>query len=448
MFLDNCKNLVSLPSSIYKLQNLEDLALRGCTNFTWFPKYEDSANPCSEIGLPNLRSLRLEGCKLSEVQFLENLSCFPFLRQLRLTGNNITSLPTTLNKRAHLSHLIVEHCHQLQEIPKLPPSFSYLYAEGCESLKNNGDLTSLHHFVRRGLTMADTYSSGEMPHDFNIILSGGEMPKWVFPIEEGSISFMASKDLYDKFLALALCFVLCNDELKEETLVVSHVNGKRLDHSVHTSYTSDSDPISLEYLIPCDPWGEVDFSQIDGSLVQFSSKVSSTRVKKWGLRILCKSLEDHLKVILQDNQLMDPALLYEVCYESTELEAESSLMHEDSSMEIDLHKDSQDCQMSTNDLKVDFRDKQLIDLASLYEVGHESTNSIAESSLMHEDNLSEADLHEDLQDCQVSGEEQSQIVPKENPELFSLEACKPRPWGLLIRLTEMCMAVFARCFCC
>ncbi|KAF8007019.1 hypothetical protein BT93_K1122 [Corymbia citriodora subsp. variegata] len=162
MFLDNCKNLISLPPSIYKLQNLEDLALRGCTNFTRFPKCEDSANPCSEIGLPSLLSLRLELCNLSEVQFFENLSCFPVLRQIMLTGNNITSLPSSLNKRAHLSHLIVENCHQLQEIPKLPPSFSYLHAEGCKSLKINGDLTSLHHFVRRGLSMADAYSSGQL----------------------------------------------------------------------------------------------------------------------------------------------------------------------------------------------------------------------------------------------------------------------------------------------
>ncbi|KAI6668662.1 hypothetical protein NL676_010774 [Syzygium grande] len=33
--------------------------------------------------------------------------------------------------------------------------------------------------------MADIFSSGQMPHDFKIILSGGEMPKWIFPVEEG-----------------------------------------------------------------------------------------------------------------------------------------------------------------------------------------------------------------------------------------------------------------------
>ncbi|XP_030515686.2 disease resistance protein Roq1-like, partial [Rhodamnia argentea] len=313
LFLDNCNNLTSLPSSIYNLQNLESLGIRGCTNFTRFPKYEDSLDPRMKTGLSSLGSLRLEGCSLSEVEFLENLSCFPFLRQLRLTGNNMTGLPTSLNKRAHLSHLIVENCRQLEEIPELPPSISYLSADGCESLKNNGDLTSLHHFVRKGLAMADIYSTGRMPDGFIIILDGGDMPEWIFPIE-GSISFMASKDLYDKFLALALCFVLCNDESEEIPLVVSHANGKRLDHLIHYSYESNLDQMSLEYLTPCELWEEVEFSQIDGSYVRFS--ISSTAVKKWGFRILCKPLEDDLKEVLQENKLIDPALLYEVCHES------------------------------------------------------------------------------------------------------------------------------------
>ncbi|KAK2631640.1 hypothetical protein EUGRSUZ_L02644 [Eucalyptus grandis] len=113
-------------------------------------------------------------------------------------------------------------------------------------------------------------------------------------------------------------------------------------------------------------WEGVDFAQIDGNYVEFSL-THSMKVKKWGFRIICEQLGNDLKVELQDNQL--------------------------------------------------------IDLALLYEVGHELTNSIAGSSLMHEDNSSEANLHEDLQDCQVSGEEQNQIVPKRNHELFSLE-----PW--------------------
>lgn len=68
---------------------------------------------------------------------------------------------------------------------------------------------------------------------------------------------------------------------------------------------------------------------------------------------------------------------------------------------------------------------------------------------MHEGSSIETDLQEDLQeDCQMSAEEQSQIVIRRNHELFSHEACEPRPCELLIRLAEMSMAVFARCLCC
>ncbi|KAF8029084.1 hypothetical protein BT93_E1685 [Corymbia citriodora subsp. variegata] len=331
-----CTNLVEAHESIAKHDKLQILRLTGCSELSVFPDVLESKH---------LRTLYLDGCTKFE-RFPDIPNELEDLEELWLLGTAIKELPPSIENLVSLQNMFLDNCKNL-EIPELPPSFSYLYAEGCKSLKNNGDLTSLHHFVRRGLSMADAYSSGQMPHDFKIILSGGELLEWVFPVEEGSVSFMASKDLYNKFLALALCFILCDDESEKETLVVSHVNGKRLDHSPHTSYTSELEHISLEYLIPCDLWGEVDFSQIDGSHVRFSSTVLGTRVKKWGLRILCKALEDDLKVELQDNQLMDPALLYEICHESTYLEAESSLIHEDSSIETDLHKDSQDCQMST-----------------------------------------------------------------------------------------------------
>ncbi|XP_048131580.1 TMV resistance protein N-like [Rhodamnia argentea] len=141
MYLDNCKNLVSLPSGIYKLQNIETLTLDGCTNLTEFPKYEDSADPHMKFGLSNLRWLNLSGCNLSEVDFLENLSCFPSLTTLFLWENDITSLPTSINKRHRLERLEVSNCRRLQGIPELPPFLHHLKAEGCESLQKNGEVT-------------------------------------------------------------------------------------------------------------------------------------------------------------------------------------------------------------------------------------------------------------------------------------------------------------------
>ncbi|KAK3430847.1 hypothetical protein EUGRSUZ_E02279 [Eucalyptus grandis] len=82
--LCNCKNLESLPSTIYKLQNVEELKLEDRTTLIGFPKYEGFADPSMKTGLSHLQCLKLEGCNLSEVEFLKNLSCFPFLRELYL----------------------------------------------------------------------------------------------------------------------------------------------------------------------------------------------------------------------------------------------------------------------------------------------------------------------------------------------------------------------------
>ncbi|KAK3430978.1 hypothetical protein EUGRSUZ_E02199 [Eucalyptus grandis] len=292
MHMSTCKNLVSLPSSIYKLQNLETLQLEGCTNLVEFPKYKDSADSCIKTGLSNLRHLDFGGCNLSEVEFLENLSCFPLLKSLNLVDNNFINLPPSINKRDQLSRL------------------------------------------------HDRSSS-------SIVLPQGEMPQWVFPIEEDSISLMVSKDLYDKILGLAFCFVL--DKIGSSTEILVHVDGvKQKSINEGFPYPLHSEHIYLRYVTPLDLWGAVDFGQIDGKYVK-SSLTKSIKAKRWGLRIICMQLGDDLKVELRDNQLIDPTLLYEVGHESTDSPAGSSFMHEDNSSGVNRQEDLQDCQMGTEE---------------------------------------------------------------------------------------------------
>lgn len=139
-------------------------------------------------------------------------------------------------------------------------------------------------------------------------------------------------------------------------------------------------------------FGAVDFDRSDGSYVQFRITASCKYVKKWGFRILCKQLDNVLKVEIQDKWLMDPALLYEV--------------------------------------------------------GHDSTGSEAQSSHKHENSPIATDLHEDLQDCQMRTDEHNRTVSGRNHKLFSLQAWEQGPCGLLIQLAEMSIAALARCFCC
>ncbi|XP_048131535.1 disease resistance protein RPV1-like [Rhodamnia argentea] len=344
--LCRCKNLISLPSSIYKLQNLKNLNAKCCTNLIGFPKFEDSDEPCMKTGLSNLLGLDLYGCNLTEVEFLENLSCCPILTDLQLRRNNIKSLPTSISKRDDLFILTISECPQLREIPELPLLLGKLDADNSESLQKNGHSTLMHHFVRRGLAMADISSLDQVPLYLDIFLMEGEMPEWVLPVEEGSVSFKASKDLYDKFIGLAFCFYVHEGQDREthpKFEILPYVDGEM------RNCKGDANPcwwgrnfMFLRYYVPSDLWDVVDFGQIDGNYVQFSLRVSTTNVKKWGLRIICKPLEDDLKAVLQNNWLMDPALLLEVVLESTDSDVESKV----SSIKTDILKGMEDCQMS------------------------------------------------------------------------------------------------------
>ncbi|KAF7851739.1 hypothetical protein BT93_L2931 [Corymbia citriodora subsp. variegata] len=339
MCLDICENPVHIPSNIYKLQKLQWWRSSGPI---LFPKLQDLSDPCTKIGLPNLNKLDLTDCNLFKVEFLEDLSCFPLLKSLRLSRNNITSLPASISKRDHLLELGLSSCHQLQAIPQLPPFLKLLYADECESLQTNGHLTSIDQWVRRGLTMVDTASINK-DSSCCIRLPRGEMPKWLQPVEEGSISFMASKELYDKFLGLVFCAVRDNDDLCWTLEFAAHFNGKFQGIYSELGYRLPSGGgITLNYFPPSDLWKVVHFGQIDGSYAQFNLTLSGEGVKEWGFRIICKQLEDDLKITLRDNKLIDLAILYEIGHETMDSEVESSHLHEANPIEIGLLKNLQE----------------------------------------------------------------------------------------------------------
>ncbi|XP_030475270.1 disease resistance protein RUN1-like isoform X2 [Syzygium oleosum] len=166
MDLSYCKKLAILPSSIYGLRNLTSLRLEGCSKLIKFPKKEeDSSDPHAKTGFPELKFLNLSECNLSEVDFLENDSCFPFLRNVYLRKNNFTSLPAC-GQLYKLEQLDVSHCHQLQEILEIPRQLNKLSANNCESLSKIPsdidadvvDFSSCHELLRNGFTMNDLFN--------------------------------------------------------------------------------------------------------------------------------------------------------------------------------------------------------------------------------------------------------------------------------------------------
>ncbi|KAL3740089.1 hypothetical protein ACJRO7_021378 [Eucalyptus globulus] len=279
--LGYCKNLTRLPSNIRKLKNLETLYLGSCSNLAMFPKYlEDSIDPDGDLGFPNLRWLDLNGCNLSEAEFLENASSCPKLTHLNLSNNKFTHLPTCFNKYDHWKDLFVYSCKQ-----------------------------------SKGVSEDDASS----PKEVRILANGSEMPEWILHREEDSISFMVPPDLDDKCLGLALCFILGRYKKRRFGMpfeVIIFVNGERQYWSNCNFSPMEADHVRLLYIptknkrgeeeplqnqtllyIPTkNKRGEEEPLQNDWSHVQVCLRTPRGSIKKRGFRFICEQQEDDLRI--------------------------------------------------------------------------------------------------------------------------------------------------------
>ncbi|XP_039157338.1 TMV resistance protein N isoform X1 [Eucalyptus grandis] len=318
MTLAFCKNLMRLPSHIYKLKNLKTFDLGGCSNLITFPKnMEDSTDHDGYLGFQRLRYLYLNGCNLSEVEFLENFSSFPAFEILRLQYNKFAHMPTCINRYYHLCSLNVRGCEELQEIPQLPPNIDYLFADCCKSLQKLPDLwgqpshtsfvglASCGELFRKGVNMDDVANVSLLKNLpkiswVDIILIGREMPKWILPCEEHSIFFMVPRDLYDKLKGLALCIVLSLEEGKVVDVLCDFtvlVNGKSV--KVRRKYFSsmESDHVWLYYCSRDGLLGVEKLLRNDWSHFQVCVRVKKGSIKKCGFRLICEQKEDDLRVV-------------------------------------------------------------------------------------------------------------------------------------------------------
>ncbi|KAK2632596.1 hypothetical protein EUGRSUZ_L01349 [Eucalyptus grandis] len=152
-----------------------------------------------------------------------------------------------------------------------------------------------------------------------IIWPGGEMPLEFVLAEDSTISFMASQDFHDKLQGLALCVVVGVEGGEKEISfdIEPHVHDQRRNVLSGTLGSFDSDHVWIQYIRSNMLWGVleggVDFGQFKENYLRFSIKlkVSGGTVKRLGYVLRCTQLEDDLKVMLKDNQLVNPAALHE-----------------------------------------------------------------------------------------------------------------------------------------
>ncbi|XP_048132644.1 TMV resistance protein N-like [Rhodamnia argentea] len=300
--LNGCKKLATLPSSIYRLQNLEVMMLQGCSKLIKFPKKgEDSSDPHTKTGFPKLKGLYLNGCNLYELQEIQKTP--EFVKLLASGCNSLSKIPSDM------------HCGYI-------------------------DFSSCHELLCSGFTMDNLFNlEHSRPTSLFRVLPGENMPKWLLPNEDGYISFMASKDLYKKLLGLAFCVVFRVKKDSPGTFdFLASVNGERTwKGRSSVAMSIDLDHVWLEYHETDRLWGR-DASGPNDSFQFMIRAWGGAIVKKCGFRLICKRLENDLDVPLQDDQLLDSALLYEVSHEDTP----TSTKEESSRATEDL-QDSETC---------------------------------------------------------------------------------------------------------
>ncbi|RXI06228.1 hypothetical protein DVH24_018270 [Malus domestica] len=174
-------SLLTLKASGCELQNIQLLPLGEKVKFD---------EVVSSYITDRYRSLELEGCNLSESDFLVPLDCWSTITSLNLSRNNFVSLPDCISKVVSLRLLSLRDCKRLREIPVFPAKLERLHLDGCTSLEKIPKLPP--RLKELSLCNCSGLSGDEVAklennllnEEFdprsrlNIIYPGNEVPKW------------------------------------------------------------------------------------------------------------------------------------------------------------------------------------------------------------------------------------------------------------------------------
>uniref|UniRef100_A0A1J3CUJ9 Disease resistance protein RRS1 n=1 Tax=Noccaea caerulescens TaxID=107243 RepID=A0A1J3CUJ9_NOCCA len=81
-------------------------------------------------------SLCLSNTYILDIHIPQEMSYFPSLKALDLSGNGFSNLPQSMKQLCKLESLTLSHCKNLISLPELPQNLDLLNAHGCVSLKS------------------------------------------------------------------------------------------------------------------------------------------------------------------------------------------------------------------------------------------------------------------------------------------------------------------------
>ncbi|KAK9004944.1 hypothetical protein V6N11_042394 [Hibiscus sabdariffa] len=203
--LDLSKTAITTPPPfIFHMKNLKFLSFRGCKgppSISWatqrlIPNSMTLRLPAILSGLRTLKKLNLNDCNFHDGVIPSDICSLSSLEILYLSGNNFTTLPTTLSRLSKLTILALTDCERLKSLPELPAGIQ-LWIDGCASLDVVADSTTACNSRAYGyicafncFKLAEAYNAVAMlkrhlkvaetvrRRGYIIVTPGSEIPQW------------------------------------------------------------------------------------------------------------------------------------------------------------------------------------------------------------------------------------------------------------------------------
>ncbi|XP_042962115.1 disease resistance protein RPV1-like [Carya illinoinensis] len=262
--------IVSLPPCIERFVGLSKLDLRDCKQLEEILRLP-----------PNIEKVDATRCSSLKRFLPESNNSLSRLRELKLYGSGIVSLPPCIEGFVGLSELDLKYCEQLEEILHLPPNIEELDARGCVLLEHFPHVSTESSFGApdlKRLTRINLSECNKVEVDVGnhapdplwvqerfrekdssrIIYPGSRIPKWFKYCNETTsytnsieveIDHNVSMCFGHQIVALVLCFVV--GHLPEWSLYgfTISINGQRIGND-DTRLRDSMDPhrVCLKYI--------------------------------------------------------------------------------------------------------------------------------------------------------------------------------------------------------